>query len=70
MLPLDLSKPKSFTEAVRTVLEKMGKVLFKYTKSNQNLFSMIDTFFNLKKRLPICRCLVSFTTPPGDPVIF
>ena len=27
VLPLDLSKPKSFTEAVRTVLEKMGKVL-------------------------------------------
>ena len=27
VLPLDLSKPKSFTEAVRTVLAKMGKVL-------------------------------------------
>ena len=36
MLPLDLSKPKSFTEAVRTVLEKMGKVVF-------NLLSMFDT---------------------------
>merc|ERR1719273_2019535 len=26
VLPLDLSKPKSFNEAVRTVLDKMGKV--------------------------------------------
>ena len=43
MLPLDLSKPKSFTEAVRTVLEKMGKVVFKYAKRNLNLLSMFDT---------------------------
>ena len=34
VLPLDLSKPKSFNEAVRTVLDKMGKVKSKSFKKH------------------------------------
>ena len=34
VLPLDLSKPKSFAEAVRTVLDKMGKVKSKSFKKH------------------------------------
>ena len=34
VLALDLSKPKSFNEAVRTVLDKMGKVKSKSFKKH------------------------------------